>query len=291
MALELADLRVFVTAAAVGSLSAAARELRVTQPSLSERLRRLERLVGQPLLHRSSRGVSLTPAGQRLLPHAERCLALANHALTIAREDDTQGTLHLTTHASYAPLAVPFVISALQPLRYAVVVDDQHSQDAVQRVADGTTDIAITLPVSHAHEVRLKKFHSEPVIAVCRPDHPLAQRPCTIPQLSSHPIAVNLWGSGAALFQERLLDAPIRAHQLYRISSAETAADLARSGQAIAVLTRATVERDLAQRTLVELGVTDMPEWHVELMAAHHRDRAAEPAIAAVIGALPRSKS
>ncbi|MGW5531861.1 LysR family transcriptional regulator, partial [Streptomyces xanthochromogenes] len=45
MAMELADLHVFVTAVAVGSLSAAARELRVAQPSASERLRRLERLV------------------------------------------------------------------------------------------------------------------------------------------------------------------------------------------------------------------------------------------------------
>ncbi|MEU6482182.1 LysR family transcriptional regulator [Streptomyces sp. NPDC047017] len=289
MALELADLRVFVTAASVGSLSAAARALRVAQPSVSERLRRLERLVGQPLLDRSSRGVSLTPAGERLLPHAERCLDLAARALDIAREDDTQGTLHVTTHTSYAPLAVPFVIGALQPLSYAVVVDDQHSQDALQRVATGTTDIAITLPVPHAHEVRMRKFRSEPVIAVCHLGHPLAaHRSCDIARLSGHPLAVNFWGSGASLFHEQLLDAPTRAHQLYRISSAETAADLARSGQAVAVLTRATVERDLVAGTLVELDVSDMPEWHVDLMAAHHRERAAEPAIAAVINALDR---
>ncbi|MFE9538145.1 LysR family transcriptional regulator [Streptomyces sp. NPDC006691] len=286
MALELADLRVFVTAASAGSLSAAARELRVAQPSVSERLRRLERLIGRPLLDRSSRGVSLTPAGERLLPHAQRCLNMADRALDIAREDDTQGTLHLTTHATYAPLAVPFVVGALQPLKYAVVVDDQHSPSALRRVAAGTTDIAITLPLPHAPEVRLHKFRSEPVIAVCHPDHPLAARRCDTARLSGHPLAVNLWGSGADLFHEQLLDAPTRAHQLYRISSAETAADLARSGQAIAVLTRATVVRDLATRNLVELDVSDMPEWHVDLMAAHHRERADEPAIAAVINAL-----
>ncbi|MEV0262240.1 LysR family transcriptional regulator [Streptomyces sp. NPDC050617] len=286
MALELADLRVFVTAASAGSLSAAARELRAAQPSVSERLRRLERLVGKPLLDRSSRGVSLTPAGARLLPHAERCLELADRALDIAREDDTQGTLHVTAHASYAQLAVPFVVAALRPLRYAVVVDDQHSPSALQRVAAGTTDLAVTLPMPHAREVRLHAFRGEPVVAVCRPDHPLAAGPCDIAGLSGHPLAVNRWGTGADLFHEQLLDAPTRAHQLYDISSAETAADLARSGQAVAVLTRATVERDLAARTLVELDVRDMPEWRVELMLAHHRARAAEPAIAAVIAAL-----
>ncbi|MFJ9900978.1 LysR family transcriptional regulator [Streptomyces sp. NPDC091280] len=286
MAMELGDLRVFVAAASAGSLSAAARELRLAQPSVSERLRRLERLVGRPLLDRSNRGVSLTPAGERLLPHAQRCLDMAARALDIAREDDTQGTLHLTTHATYAPLAVPFVIGALQPLRYAVVVDDRHSPSALRRVAAGTTDIAVTLPAPHAPEVLLREFRSEQVVAVCHPRHPLAERPCDILRLSSHPLAVNLWGSGADLFHEQLLDAPSRAHQLYRISSAETAADLARSGQAVAVLTRATVDRDLADCSLVELDVIDMPEWHVDLMVAHHRERADEPAIAAVINAL-----
>jgi LysR family transcriptional regulator, putative pyruvate carboxylase regulator len=70
MPLDLTDLHVFATAAMSGTLAGAARELRITQPSVSERLSRIERLVGQPLLTRSSRGVALTPAGQRLLPHA-----------------------------------------------------------------------------------------------------------------------------------------------------------------------------------------------------------------------------
>lgn len=55
MGLDLADLRVFVTAVACGSLSAAARELHLSQPSVSERLARLERSVGRPLLARSGR--------------------------------------------------------------------------------------------------------------------------------------------------------------------------------------------------------------------------------------------
>ncbi|MEU8718696.1 substrate-binding domain-containing protein [Streptomyces sp. NPDC048663] len=204
----------------------------------------------------------------------------------MAREDDSRGTLHMTAHASYAPLVVPAVIRALQPLKYAVVVDDQHSQDALHRVADGATDIAITLPMPHAHEVQLRRLRSEPVVAACYPDHPITVGICDIARLSSHPLAVNLWGSGAHIFHQQLLEAPTRVHQLYRVSSAEAAADLARSGQAVAVLTRATIQRDLAARTLVEIDVIDMPEWHVELMAAHRRGRSSDPALAAVISAL-----
>ncbi|MFI5689104.1 LysR family transcriptional regulator [Streptomyces sp. NPDC051636] len=82
--LETALLRVFVTSARSGSISRAAAALGHSQPALSQQLRKLERTVGQPLLHRAATGVSLTKAGEALLPYAERILALSAQALTAA---------------------------------------------------------------------------------------------------------------------------------------------------------------------------------------------------------------
>lgn len=78
-------LRAFVTAVRAGSLSRAAIALGQTQPALSQKLRRLERMVGQPLLHRTSTGVTLTASGEALMPHAERILALSAQALNTAK--------------------------------------------------------------------------------------------------------------------------------------------------------------------------------------------------------------
>ncbi|GAA3466206.1 LysR family transcriptional regulator [Nonomuraea roseola] len=80
--LETALLRSFVTAVRAGSISRAAAALGRTQPALSQHLRKLERAVGSPLLHRAPSGVSLTRAGEELLPYAERILALSAQALT-----------------------------------------------------------------------------------------------------------------------------------------------------------------------------------------------------------------
>lgn len=80
--LETALLRSFVTAVRAGSISRAATALGQTQPALSQQLRRLERAVGSPLLDRSPSGVSLTRAGEDLLPYAERILSLCAQALT-----------------------------------------------------------------------------------------------------------------------------------------------------------------------------------------------------------------
>lgn len=82
--LETALLRSFVTAVRVGSISRAATTLGQTQPALSQQLRRLEGIVGRPLLHRSPSGVLATRAGEELLPYAERILSLSAQALSDA---------------------------------------------------------------------------------------------------------------------------------------------------------------------------------------------------------------
>ncbi|GIJ71191.1 LysR family transcriptional regulator [Virgisporangium ochraceum] len=80
--LEIGLLRSFVAAVRAGSISRAATALGQTQPGLSQQLRRLEGVVGRPLLHRSPSGVSPTRAGEELLPYADRILALSAQALT-----------------------------------------------------------------------------------------------------------------------------------------------------------------------------------------------------------------
>lgn len=82
--LETALLRSFLTAVREGSINRAAGVLGQTQPALSQQLRKLERSVGRPLLHRTPRGVSPTRAGEELLPYAERILALSAQAVTQA---------------------------------------------------------------------------------------------------------------------------------------------------------------------------------------------------------------
>src|SRR4051795_4931236 len=75
--LDLAELRAFCAAVDLGSLGRAARLLRVSQPALSKRMRTMEAVVGTPLVERSSRGISPTPAGTKLYVEARKLLAQA----------------------------------------------------------------------------------------------------------------------------------------------------------------------------------------------------------------------
>ena len=74
--MDVADLEVFEAVVRHGSMNRAATELNTVQSNVTARIRALEREVGVVLLQRHVRGVSMTPAGQRLLPYAARIAKL-----------------------------------------------------------------------------------------------------------------------------------------------------------------------------------------------------------------------
>lgn len=78
--MTLQQLQYFLAAVRLGSFSAAAEELHLAQPSLSEQVRRLEAELGVKLFHRVGRGLTPTEAGMALRPHAERTLDAAEAA-------------------------------------------------------------------------------------------------------------------------------------------------------------------------------------------------------------------
>ena len=78
--MQLHDLLLFEAAARRGTFSDAAHELRTVQPAVSTRIKRLEAELGQALFRRHRWGVSLTPAGERLLPYARAIAQLAAEA-------------------------------------------------------------------------------------------------------------------------------------------------------------------------------------------------------------------
>ncbi|MEA2666550.1 MAG: hypothetical protein QOI11_3494 [Candidatus Eremiobacteraeota bacterium] len=95
--MELRDLRSFVAVAQHRNFSRAAEQLRVSQPALSEQIRKLEDELGAPLFERTSRGALLTDAGEALLPQARAVLAQAELAAETVRSvaNGVAGTLTL----------------------------------------------------------------------------------------------------------------------------------------------------------------------------------------------------
>jgi hypothetical protein len=84
--LELRHLRYFVAVADAGTFTHAAERMFIAQPTLSQQIRRLEQMVGTPLLQRRREGVRLTEAGAVLLEESRSVLSLVDHGVSQTRQ-------------------------------------------------------------------------------------------------------------------------------------------------------------------------------------------------------------
>ncbi|WP_442808344.1 LysR substrate-binding domain-containing protein [Trinickia soli] len=110
--MDVADLRVFEAVARHGSMNRAASELHTVQSNVTARVRSLEQEVGVPLFQRHVRGVSLTPAGRRMLPYATRVARLMIEARTAALDEGPpSGPLSLGTLETTAALRLSPILS------------------------------------------------------------------------------------------------------------------------------------------------------------------------------------
>lgn len=260
----------FLSVAVAGSFGRGAARLHLSQPTVSERMARLERDLGRRLFLRTPRGVQLTPAGERLLPYAERCLALADEAVAAVRGEHDRPRLRVAMHATFAPDVMPQVVDALAPQEIEVSSTDAHSDDVIRLLHDGIVDIGFVVPCPHPSTITVEPFHTDPMTCVAHPDHHLAGRSSLhVADLAVCAVACTVWGDGADGFLRLLRTTPIPSSQLHAVSPAETVASLARRGSHIGVLTRSTARIDLAAGTLVELPVTDLPRWEITLALAY----------------------
>src|SRR6266853_413944 len=83
---ELRHLRYLVAVADAGTFTHAAERIFIAQPTLSQQIRRLEEIVGTPLLQRRREGLRLTEAGHVLLDASRNVLALVDHEVSRTRQ-------------------------------------------------------------------------------------------------------------------------------------------------------------------------------------------------------------
>ncbi|WP_432936007.1 LysR family transcriptional regulator [Kribbella sp. CA-253562] len=134
------DLRLVLTVHRTGSVGSAARELRISQPSASQRLARLERACGVKLFDRDTRGARPTAAGHELARRAEHILGHLEDVYDATRAAAAGSRLVVGTFASLAPILFPVLDAELPDLEIEQQVD--HGHFLVDKVAEGTMDAA-----------------------------------------------------------------------------------------------------------------------------------------------------
>ena len=191
--MELRHLRAFLVVAEELHFGRAARRLHMSQPPLSQQIKRLEQEVGARLLDRSTREVALTSAGRAFRAEARRALDAVDAACTAARraERGDTGTIRLgfTGPSSYHVLpALARRFGEDNPGVRLVLAPPSFSGELTGALRDGEIDLGfVRLPVS-APGLTVRTLQREPFVAVLPDRHPLAGADVIdLPELADDP--------------------------------------------------------------------------------------------------------
>lgn len=238
------ELHTFLAVARHGTLSAAARALGVTQPTMGRRLAAMEARAGARLLQRLPGGYALTPLGETILGNAERIEAevLAAERAITGKDVALEGVVRLTTVDSLAARIVTPALVALQRQHPGITIElvpDMRSLSLSKREAD----LALRMSRFEGHEVAARRvgslamgfYGSREVVA--RLDH-------------SQPRLVTVMDDQAHLPEARWLRETFpEASVGFQSNSREVQVQAARAGAGIAALARyrADVEPELVR--------------------------------------------
>lgn len=182
-------LEAFVAVAERGSFNRAAAHLGITQTALSHRMRKLEAYLGAALLLRTTRSVSLTPAGLTMLPRAKAILEDAQAAF--AEFGGEVGSSQPCLAIGCLPtLAVRFLPDILKEFfsrhpESRVHIYDNSADEIANRVQKGDAEFGLTLLATGRWDLDIKPLVREPYVLVCHAKHHLAgQKSVTWAQLS-----------------------------------------------------------------------------------------------------------
>lgn len=178
-------LRHFLALSRAGSLSAAAAQLHCVPSNVSARLRQLEAQLGAVLFQRQAQRLRLTPAGERLLPHAEQLEQLCQLAWRCVQEDVWAGELRLGSMETTAAVRLPEVLAAFHrdAPRVDVSLLTGTSRHLVEQVLAGGLDAAlIGGPFEHPLLDAEVIWHEELmlVLPACSSAETLLQGPVTL---------------------------------------------------------------------------------------------------------------
>lgn len=178
--MELRHVRTFLALAEELHFGRAAGKLRVAQSAVSQTLRALEQEVGAPLLERSKRKVSLTPAGAQYLVHARAALAQLElgAAAALRAASGEVGELRLRFTLMSALTVLPRVVVRFQRLypRVSVSVTPGGSTEQLDAIRQGHCDVGFMAFKRDVQPLETLVVARAALVAVLPSRHPLAKR-------------------------------------------------------------------------------------------------------------------
>jgi DNA-binding transcriptional LysR family regulator len=238
----LVQLRYFAAAAELGSMTAAARELCVSQSAISTAVAQLEKELGvQLLLRHHARGLTLTAAGSSFFQELRSFLVHAGELAESAREAGGAlvGDLSVGCFSTLAPFHLPGLLAAYEgryPQVHITLVEGEHAQ-LKRALRDGSCELGLMYAFDLEDDIDRVLVDSARPYAIVAADHPLARRKqVSLHELAPEPMVLLDLPYSNAYFESIIASTGLVPHVRFRTSGYETVRALVANGHGYALL-------------------------------------------------------
>ncbi|GAA5232593.1 LysR family transcriptional regulator [Verticiella sediminum] len=253
MSISHAQLKAFHAVATHGGFSRAAEKLFLTQPAVSDQVRKLEEHFGVVLFHRNKRQVRLSELGERLLAITQRLFSAEAQAeeLLASYRALQRGTLVLSVDATAHILPYLARFSEAYPgIRLKIVTGN--SSQSLQRLLDYQVDIAIVAVLREDERLDFLPLSDDPIVAFVAASHPWAERESvTLAELSELPLILREEGSATRrILEEEMRRAGLAFHQMIEVDGREAAYEVVAAGIGVGIVSKAEFGSDARIRAI-----------------------------------------
>ena len=272
--MELIDLITFSAVARNGGITRAAEELNTVQSNVTQRVKALEAEIGTALFERHSRGMTLTGAGRRLFPYAQRMAALSREAVLAARDDgEPKGPLAIGSMETTAAVRLPTLFAEFHRRfpEVTLTLTTATTGDLVAGVLNGTLDGAfVAAPIEHADLVATVAFHEELVLVTPRRFASLAALRAGTPESGPTALVFRAGCTYRQRLEQLLTDFGWPSAARFELGTLDGMIGCVAAGMGVSVLPRAVVECS-QQRKDVSLHTLDSPWSQVDTLFIQRR--------------------
>jgi DNA-binding transcriptional LysR family regulator len=288
--LNLDQLRAFVGVVELGSFSAAAERLGVTQPAVSMQVRQLEKRLGVQLIERVGRRAKASAAGHELLLHAARIEAAVSQALEAVapHSSGATGRVRIGTGATACIFLLPPLLRELRQRHPGVeiTVTTGNTADIVKAIDDNRLDVGlVTLPLS-GRSLHVVPVLDDEFVAIAPREIGLPQR-VSAAALAERPLLLyEPGGNTRRIADQWLAKAATPLRPVMSLGSVEAIKQMVGAGLGCSILPQMAVRGEMASGALVVRSLT--PRLKRRLALVLRRDKRLHRALADTVHALQR---
>ncbi|MEO7395461.1 MAG: LysR family transcriptional regulator [Candidatus Limnocylindria bacterium] len=275
--IQLAQLEAFAAVARLGSISAAAEELVMSQPAVTARLQGLERQLASILFIRGRSGTRLTEAGRAFLPHVDRALAAVATGRRAVAEviAGTGGRLTIGAAPAISTYVLPAMLHSFQaehPL-VQLSVRSGHSEEVLELVLRQEVELGLMRPIPHP-DVTIIPLYEDPLVLVVPRGHAFGARgEILMAQMASeHLILFDRTSSFHELTSSIFRQAGIDPRGFIEVDNIDAAKRMVEQRLGIALLPGTSVQAEIGGGRLVPVTITDMAPVRRQIVVVRRSD-------------------